>query len=96
MAHKKKTSKKKSGETKRKVGAVAIKRRGAKARLRSALRARKAAGEKGSDRPDAAPDGGVKKIKTHFSRFKSRSRALAAKLTRSQGSRKRKTAKTGK
>ena len=93
MASKKKAPKKMTGGDKRKVGAVVIKRRGAKARLRSALKStgnkalggtsHKSAGAKGGHDKDA------KGLKTHISHIKTKTKAIASKLASSRSGRSR-------
>ncbi len=87
MASKKKSPKKAPAAKKRKVGAVVMKRRGAKARLRSALRTAEAGGRTADGRGGRKIDGGGGKdeggLKRRISRIKTRTRAIASKLAKS-------------
>jgi len=91
MASKKKSPKKAVSAKKRKVGAVVMKRRGAKARLRNALKATKQgvpAGRMDQAREaDGDRGGNAKGLKKHISRIKTKTRAIASKLTKTGGDR---------
>lgn len=93
MASKKKSPKKMAGGNKRKVGAVVIKRRGAKARLRSALKSAGKDTHPGMKDKGPQANGGqgkdAKGLKSHISRIKTKTRAITTKLTKSAGGRSR-------
>ena len=88
MTSKKKAPKKMTGGDKRKVGAVVIKRRGAKARLKSALRSAGNKAQTGAgDKSPASEDGhdkDAKGLKTRISHIKTRTKAIATKLAKSR------------
>ncbi len=91
MAAKKKTPKKTAGAKKRKVGAVVMKRRGAKARLRNALRSAEADARAGDGakavKADVSRGTDEKGLKRRISRLKTKTRAFASKLAKSGGER---------